>query len=134
MGEASASIDSGDDEALMPLISGPMSVRMFPRRRPYPHAKTCAAGKHNHVKVGAHPSLSDLRRRPARAENARDELTNCISYHVGSAQGVFLEAEGVALTHMQTSRFALRMAALGAKKCPCCLAIPASFQNQPHQG
>jgi len=63
--------------------------------------RTVRAAKRYGVKVGSHPSLPDLQgfgRREMRLEP--DEITAAIVYQTGALKG-FLEAEGMALSHIK---------------------------------
>jgi UPF0271 protein len=63
--------------------------------------RTVQLAKQHGVKVGAHPSLPDLQgfgRREMKI--GREELVNCLIYQVGALKG-FLEAEGMALSHIK---------------------------------
>src|SRR5258708_17308954 len=100
MGEAFGLYRMGDDEALMPLISVANVACGFHASDFNHMRKTVRLAKQHGVKVGAHPSLPDLQgfgRREMKI--SREELTNCIIYQVAALKG-FLEAEGVALNHL----------------------------------
>jgi len=101
MGEAFGLYRIGDDEALMPLISVANVACGFHASDFNHMRKTVRLAKRHGVKVGAHPSLPDLRGFGRREmKMSREELANCIIYQVGALKG-FLDAEGLALNHIK---------------------------------
>ena len=101
MGEAFGLYRMGDDEALMPLISVANVACGFHASDFNHMRKTVQLAKSHGVKVGAHPSLPDLQGFGRREmKMPREELANCLIYQVGALKG-FLEAEGMALSHIK---------------------------------
>ena len=101
MGEAFGLYKMGDDEAIMPLITvANVACGFHGSDFNHMHATVKLAKLHG-VGVGAHPSLPDLQGFGRREmKMGREELANCIIYQVGALKG-FLEAEGMALTHIK---------------------------------
>jgi UPF0271 protein len=101
MGEGFGLYRLGDDEHLMPLISVANVACGFHASDFNHMRRTVQLAKQHGVKVGAHPSLPDLQgfgRREMKI--GREELVNCLIYQVGALKG-FLEAEGMALSHIK---------------------------------
>lgn len=101
MGEAFGIYSFGDDEACMPFITHANVACGFHGSDPRVMWRTVRAAKRHGVKVGAHPSLPDLQgfgRREMKLE--RDEITAIIIYQTGALKG-FLDAEGMALSHIK---------------------------------
>jgi 5-oxoprolinase (ATP-hydrolysing) subunit A len=101
MGEAFGMWRLADDEAIMPFIDLANVACGFHGGDPVVMRDTVRAAKRHGVGVGAHPSFPDLQGF-GRREMAMDpdELTAAIVYQVGALKG-FLDAEGVALTHVK---------------------------------
>jgi 5-oxoprolinase (ATP-hydrolysing) subunit A len=101
MGEAFGLYRMGDDEGLMPLISIANVACGF-HGSDFNHMRAAVRlAKRFGVKVGAHPSLPDLQGFGRREmKMSREEMANCLIYQVGALKG-FLDAEGMALTHMK---------------------------------
>jgi UPF0271 protein len=101
MGEAFGLYKMGDDAAIMPLITVANVACGF-HGSDFNHMhETVKLAKLHGVGVGAHPSLPDLQGFGRREmKMGREELANCIIYQVGALKG-FLEAEGMALTHIK---------------------------------
>jgi 5-oxoprolinase (ATP-hydrolysing) subunit A len=101
MGEAFGLYRMGDDQGLMPLIEVANIACGF-HASDFNHMRsTVKLAKAHGVKTGAHPSLPDLQgfgRREMKI--GREELANCIIYQVGALKG-FLDAEGMALSHIK---------------------------------
>ncbi|MBV9757036.1 MAG: 5-oxoprolinase subunit PxpA [Alphaproteobacteria bacterium] len=101
MGEAFGIYRMGDDEACLPYITHANVACGFHASDPRVMWRTVRAAKRHGVKVGSHPSLPDLQgfgRREMRLEP--DEITAAIVYQTGALKG-FLEAEGMALSHIK---------------------------------
>lgn len=101
MGEAFGIYRLGDDAAVMPYITHANVACGFHASDPRVMWRTVRAAKEHGVKVGSHPSLPDLQgfgRREMRLEP--DEITAIIIYQTGALKG-FLEAEGMALSHIK---------------------------------
>ena len=101
MGEAFGIYRMGDDEACLPYITHANVACGFHASDPRVMWRTVRAAKRYGVKVGSHPSLPDLQgfgRREMRLEP--DEITAVIVYQTGALKG-FLEAEGMALSHIK---------------------------------
>lgn len=101
MGEAFSLYTIGDDEAMMPYITMANVACGFHASDPTVMRQTVQLAKRHNVKVGAHPSLPDLQgfgRREMKMEP--DELRDCVMYQVGALKG-FLDAEGMALSHIK---------------------------------
>jgi 5-oxoprolinase (ATP-hydrolysing) subunit A len=101
MGEAFGLYRMGDDAALMPLIDVANVACGF-HASDFNHMRTTVRlAKQHGVAVGAHPSLPDLQGF-GRREMAmkREEMANCLIYQIGALKG-FLEAEGMALSHIK---------------------------------
>jgi UPF0271 protein len=101
MGEAYGLWSLGDDEGLMPHITMANVACGFHAGDPVVMRDTVALAKAHDVKVGAHPSYPDLQgfgRRAMAMDPA--ELTAAILYQAGALKA-FLDAEGMALTHIK---------------------------------
>ena len=101
MGEAFGIYRMGDDEACLPFITHANVACGFHASDPRVMWRTVRAAKRHGVNVGSHPSLPDLQgfgRREMRLEP--DEITAAIVYQTGALKG-FLEAEGMALSHIK---------------------------------
>lgn len=101
MGEAFGLYKMGDDAALMPLINVANVACGF-HASDFNHMRsTVQLARRHGVRVGAHPSLPDLqgfgRREMAMS---REEMANCVIYQIGALKG-FLEADGMALSHIK---------------------------------
>jgi UPF0271 protein len=101
MGEGFGLYRMGDDAGLMPLISVANVACGF-HGSDFNHMRaTVRLAKAHGVKVGAHPSLPDLQgfgRREMKI--GREELAACLIYQIGALRG-FLDAEGMALSHIK---------------------------------
>src|SRR3954463_1665368 len=101
MGEAFGIYDLGADEALMEPVSLANVACGFHAGDPMVMRQTVRAAKAHGIGVGAHPAYPDLqgfgRREMAMG---RDELAAAIVYQVGALKG-FLDAEGMALSHIK---------------------------------
>lgn len=101
MGEAFGIYRMGDDEACLPFITHANVACGFHASDPRVMWRTVRAARRHGVQVGSHPSLPDLQgfgRREMRLEP--DEITAAIVYQTGALKG-FLEAEGMALSHIK---------------------------------
>jgi 5-oxoprolinase (ATP-hydrolysing) subunit A len=101
MGEAFGIYRLGDDETCMPFITHANVACGFHASDPRVMWRTVRAAKTHGVKVGSHPGLPDLQgfgRREMRLQ--RDEITALIVYQTGALKG-FLDAEGLALSHIK---------------------------------
>ncbi len=101
MGEAFGIYRLGDDAAVMPFITHANVACGFHASDPRVMWRTVRAAKEHGVQVGSHPSLPDLQgfgRREMRLEP--DEITAMVVYQTGALKG-FLEAEGMALSHIK---------------------------------
>jgi UPF0271 protein len=101
MGESFGLYRIGDDAALMPLIDVANVACGF-HASDFNHMRaTVRLAKQHGVAVGAHPSLPDLQGF-GRREMAmrREEMANCLIYQIGALKG-FLDAEGMALSHIK---------------------------------
>lgn len=111
MGEGFGLYSMGDDAGLMPLISMANVACGF-HGSDFNHMRaTCRLARAHGVEVGAHPSLPDLQgfgRREMKID--RDELANCVIYQIGALRG-FLDAEGLALSHIKPHGVLYGMAA-----------------------
>jgi 5-oxoprolinase (ATP-hydrolysing) subunit A len=101
IGEAFGIWSLGEDEAIMPFISMANVACGFHAGDPLVMRDTVARAKAHGVKVGAHPSFPDLQGFGRRAMAMDpDELTAAIRYQTGALKA-FLDAEGMALTHLK---------------------------------
>jgi UPF0271 protein len=111
MGESFGIWRLGDDAELMPVIHLANVACGF-HGSDFNHMRgTVRLAKRHNVQVGAHPSLPDLQgfgRREMKIE--RDELANCLIYQIGALKG-FLDAEGMALSHIKPHGALYSMAA-----------------------
>jgi len=101
MGEAFGIYDLGADAALMEHITLANVACGFHAGDPVVMRQTVRAAKEHGVGVGAHPSYPDLQgfgRRVMAMD--RDELAATLVYQIGALKG-FLDAEGMALTHIK---------------------------------
>ena len=101
MGEGFGLYSLGQDEALMPLVTVANVACGF-HASDFSHMRrTVRLAKAHGVEVGAHPSLPDLQGFGRREmKMARDELADCLIYQIGALKG-FLDAEGMALSHIK---------------------------------
>lgn len=101
MGEGYGLYRIGDDAGLMPHIQVANVACGF-HASDFNHMRnTVRLAKRHGVEVGAHPSLPDRQgfgRREMKI--GRDELANCLIYQIGALKG-FLDAEGMALSHIK---------------------------------
>jgi 5-oxoprolinase (ATP-hydrolysing) subunit A len=101
MGESFGLYKMGDDAGIMPYITLANVACGFHASDPLVMRRTVRLAKERGVRVGAHPSLPDLQgfgRREMRIEP--EELRAAIIYQVGALKG-FLDAEGMALSHIK---------------------------------
>jgi 5-oxoprolinase (ATP-hydrolysing) subunit A len=101
MGEAFGIYDLGADKDLLEHISLANVACGFHAGDPMVMRQTVRAAKDHGVGVGAHPSYPDLQgfgRRQMTMD--RDELAATLVYQIGALKG-FLDAEGMALTHIK---------------------------------
>lgn len=101
MGEAFGIYSFGDDEACMPYVTHANVACGFHASDPGVMWRTVrAAGKHG-IAVGSHPGLPDREgfgRREMKL--TRDEVTALVLYQTGALRA-FLDAEGIALSHIK---------------------------------
>src|SRR5829696_2177816 len=101
MGEAFGIYSFGADEALMPHIGLANVACGFHGGDPVVLQDTVRLAKSHDVRVGAHPSYPDREGFGRRAiEMGRSELAACLIYQIGALRG-FLDAEGMALSHVK---------------------------------
>lgn len=101
MGESFGLYRMGDDEGIMPYITQANVACGFHGSDPNHMRSTVELARVNDVKVGAHFSLPDLPgfgRREMKI--GREEMANIIIYQIGALKG-FLDAAGVALSHLK---------------------------------
>lgn len=101
MGESFGLYRMGDDEGIMPYITQANVACGFHGSDPNHMRSTVELARVNDVKVGAHFSLPDLTgfgRREMKI--GREEMANIIIYQIGALKG-FLDAAGVALSHLK---------------------------------
>ncbi|MBZ0161495.1 MAG: 5-oxoprolinase subunit PxpA [Notoacmeibacter sp.] len=101
MGESFGLYRMGDDEGIMPYITQANVACGFHGSDPNHMRRTVELARMNDVKVGAHFSLPDLPgfgRREMKID--REEMANIIIYQIGALKG-FLDAGGVALSHLK---------------------------------
>lgn len=101
MGEAFGIYDMGADTALMEHVSLANVACGFHAGDPAVMRRTVRLAREHGVRVGAHPSYPDLQgfgRRTMAME--REELAAALVYQVGALKG-FLDAEGMALSHIK---------------------------------
>jgi UPF0271 protein len=101
MGEAFGIYSFGADEALMPHIGLANVACGFHGGDPVVLQQTVRLAREHGVRVGAHPSYPDRQGFGRRAiEMDRSELAACLIYQIGALRG-FLDAEGMALSHVK---------------------------------
>jgi UPF0271 protein len=101
MGEAFGNYSFGADEALMPHIGLANVACGFHGGDPVVLQQTVRLAREHGVRVGAHPSYPDRQGFGRRAiEMDRSELAACLIYQIGALRG-FLDAEGMALSHVK---------------------------------
>lgn len=101
MGESFGLYKMGDDEGMMPYITQANIACGFHGSDPNHMRSTVELARKNNVKIGAHFSLPDLAgfgRREMKI--GREEMANIILYQIGALKG-FLDAGGVALSHLK---------------------------------
>jgi 5-oxoprolinase (ATP-hydrolysing) subunit A len=101
MGEAFGIYDLGADEALMPHISLANVACGFHAGDPAVMQRTVRLAAAHDVAVGAHPAYPDLQgfgRRTMAMD--REELAAALIYQAGALKA-FLDAEGMALSHLK---------------------------------
>ncbi len=111
MGESFGLWRMGDDAAILPFIDAANVACGFHASDPVVMRRTVRMAKEHGVAVGAHPSLPDLQgfgRREMKLE--ADELSAAIVYQVGALKA-FLDAEGMALSHIKPHGALYAMAA-----------------------
>ncbi len=111
MGESFGLWRLGDDAAILPFIDVANVACGFHASDPVVMRRTVRMAKEHGVAVGAHPSLPDLQgfgRREMKLEP--DELSAAILYQVGALKA-FLDAEGMALSHIKPHGALYAMAA-----------------------
>lgn len=101
MGESFGLYKMGDDEGIMPYITQANIACGFHGSDPNHMRQTVELAQRNNVKVGAHFSLPDLPGFGRREmKMGREEMANIIIYQIGALKG-FLDASGVALSHLK---------------------------------
>lgn len=111
MGESFGLWRMGDDAAILPFIDAANVACGFHASDPVVMRRTVRLAKEHGVAVGAHPSLPDLQgfgRREMKLEPG--ELSAAIVYQVGALKA-FLDAEGMALSHIKPHGALYAMAA-----------------------
>ena len=136
MGEAFGIYRMGDDEACMPFITHANIACGFHASDPVVMWRTVKAAKRHGVSIGAHPGLPDREgfgRREMRL--SREEVGALVLYQAGALQG-FLQAEGLALSHIKPHGALFGMAqkdekiADGIADAALALALPViAFSN-----
>ena len=101
IGEAYGMWSLGDDAAIMPYLSLANVACGFHAGDPVVMRDTVALAKAHDVRVGAHPSYPDLQGFGRRAMAMdREELAAALVYQAGALKA-FLDAEGMALSHLK---------------------------------
>jgi UPF0271 protein len=101
MGEAFGIYDLGADEALMPHVSLANVACGFHAGDPAVMQRTVQLAREHDVGVGAHPAYPDLQGFGRRAMTMdREELAAALIYQAGALKA-FLEAAGMALSHLK---------------------------------
>ena len=101
MGESFGIYRAGNDEEIMPLIDIANVACGFHASDPNHMRKTVELAKKNNVKVGAHPSFSDLQGFGRREiKMPRQDIKNMIMYQVGALKS-FLDEQGMVLNHIK---------------------------------
>jgi UPF0271 protein len=101
MGEAFGIYDLGADEALMPHVSLANVACGFHAGDPAVMQRTVQLARQHDVGVGAHPAYPDLQGFGRRAMAMdREELAAALIYQAGALKA-FLEAAGMALSHLK---------------------------------
>ena len=101
MGEAFGIYDFGADEALMAHVGLANVACGFHGGDPVVLQQTVRSARAHGVRVGAHPSYPDRQGFGRRAmEMGREELAATLIYQIGALRG-FLDAEGMALSHVK---------------------------------
>jgi len=101
MGESFGIYRAGNDEEIMPLIDIANVACGFHASDPNHMRKTVELAKKNSVKVGAHPSFSDLQGFGRREiKMPRQDIKNMIMYQVGALKS-FLDEQGMVLNHIK---------------------------------
>lgn len=101
MGEAFGIYRFGDDEACMPFVTHANVACGFHASDPVVMWATVRAAKKHAIKVGSHPGLPDREgfgRREMKLN--RHEVTALVIYQTGALKA-FLDAEGMALSHIK---------------------------------
>ncbi len=101
MGEAYGIYRVGDDRGCMPYVTHANVACGFHASDPVVMQRTVRLAKQHGVRVGAHPGLPDLQgfgRREMRL--TREEVTALVLYQAGALKA-FLDAEGMALSHIK---------------------------------
>ena len=101
MGEAFGIYGFGDDEACMPFITHANIACGFHASDPVVMWKTVRAAKKHGINVGSHPGLPDREGFGRREmKMSREEVTALVLYQTGALKA-FLDAEGMALSHIK---------------------------------
>lgn len=101
MGESFGIYRMGDDEACMPFVTHANIACGFHASDPSVMWRTVRLAKRHGLNIGAHPGFSDREgfgRREIKL--GRDETAAMVIYQIGALKG-FLDAEGVALSHVK---------------------------------
>ncbi len=101
MGEAFGIYRFGDDEACMPFVTHANIACGFHASDPVVMWRTVRAAKRHGIRVGSHPGLPDREgfgRREMRM--TRHEVAALVTYQTGALKA-FLDAEGMALSHIK---------------------------------
>ncbi len=101
MGEAFGIYRFGDDEACMPFVTHANVACGFHASDPVVMWATVRAANKHAIKVGSHPGLPDREgfgRREMKLN--RHEVTALVTYQTGALKA-FLEAEGMAMSHIK---------------------------------
>ena len=101
MGEAFGIYPMGDDAACMPFITHANIACGFHASDPKVMWRTVREAKEHAINIGAHPGLPDREgfgRREMKL--SREEVTAMVLYQCGALQG-FLQAEGLAMSHLK---------------------------------
>ena len=133
MGEAFGIYDLGADEALMGHVALANVACGFHGGDPAVMQRTVRLARENGVSVGAHPSYPDLQGFGRRAMAMEpSELAAALIYQAGALKG-FLDAEGMALSHLKPHG-ALYGAAAKSEEVAEAIADAASVFGVPVMG
>lgn len=101
MGEAFGIYAMGDDAACMPFVTHANIACGFHASDPMVMTRTVRAAREHGIRIGSHPGLPDREGFGRRAMSvSRDEVAAMVIYQTGALKG-FLDAEGVALSHIK---------------------------------